>query len=199
MAEDRGEHRSFEYIQQCCEHQRRHAQQHHKLLARVAGVFLLPPADVLPRHHGAAGGHGGENVDHQIADRIHQRYRRNSGLAHGGHHQRIRKPHRDRQQLLQQQRPDQSDELSVCKFNFLFRRQLRRLRSHVARYSLLLPFIRLSIIKPNRHFVKSCSARNGNSCVPHCPISISRVQRAFAGLVEGNRIASRPSSARQSR
>ena len=64
----------------------------------------LAPAEVLTGHDRAAGRHGGENVDHQRADAVHERHRRDRRIAHGRDHQRVRKTHRDAEQLLGQHR-----------------------------------------------------------------------------------------------
>ena len=104
-----------EQIQQRHEEHRHRGQQRNELLACMAGVLFLPLPDVLSRDSRAAGRHGRENIDHQVADRIDQRYGADRSVTDSRHHQRVGKAHRDGQKLLEQQRPHQGNKLTVCK------------------------------------------------------------------------------------
>ena len=85
------------------------------MLAGVSGPAHLPPSDILSGYRRASGGHSGKNIDHERADRVHQRDRRNRLFSHGGHHQRICQPYANGQKLFQQQRNQEGCKLAVAK------------------------------------------------------------------------------------
>ena len=138
MAEHHGQYLRAEQVQQRHEEDRHRAEQRDELLARVAGILLLPLSDILARDGCAAGRHRRENVDHQIADRIDQRHRADRRVADGRDHQRVSKSHRDGQKLLEQQRPHQRDELVVRKHHILVSAHRRCQLAHA--FTLLVSF-----------------------------------------------------------
>ena len=89
--DDRGEHRH-------------HVEQ---LLGSGLGVVGLLAAQVLGHHHRAAGTEGGENLEHQGIDVIHQRDAGHRRLTGCGDHHRIRHTHGHQKKLLNYQRDDQ--------------------------------------------------------------------------------------------
>ena len=138
MAEHHGQYLRAEQVQQRHEEDRHRAEQRDELLARVAGILLLPLSDILARDGCAAGRHRRENVDHQIADRVDERHRADRRVADGRDHQRVSKSHRDGQKLLEQQRPHQRDELVVRKHHILVSAHRRCQLAHA--FTLLVSF-----------------------------------------------------------
>ena len=72
-----------------------------------AGVLLLPPAQVLGDHHRPAGGQGGEDLDDQQVEVVHQGHPGHGSLPAGGDHDGVRHAHGHQQQLLNDQGDDQ--------------------------------------------------------------------------------------------
>ena len=85
--------------------------QQDQLAGAGVGPFLLPGAEVLAHHHRAAGGQRRKQHDDQIVEHIHQTYARDGRLAAAGDHHGIGHTHRHLQQLLNEQRPGQPEQV----------------------------------------------------------------------------------------
>ena len=63
-----------------------------KLLGGKLCVAGLPAAQVLGHHHGAAGGKGGEDLNDECVDIIHQRHPGNRRFSYIRYHNAVRHP-----------------------------------------------------------------------------------------------------------
>ena len=96
----------------------RHAQQRaegDQLPGAAGGVLRFAGAQELAGDHGAAGGQRRKDVDDEVVDHIHQRDARDGGFAHAGDHDGVRHAHQRGQGLLNDQRPEQPQQVPVGK------------------------------------------------------------------------------------
>ena len=83
----------------------------------MAGLLRLPPAQILARDDGAAGGQRRESIDQQDVHRIHQADGGDGRLTHLGDHDGVQKAHGDGQELFNDQRHDEPPKVLLGKFN----------------------------------------------------------------------------------
>ena len=74
------------------------------------GFFTIAPAKVLAADDRAASCQGGQDLDDQNIQAVHQAHAGHSGFAHAGYHKGIRHAHGYRQKLLRQQRQNQPNQ-----------------------------------------------------------------------------------------
>ena len=74
LAEEQAQQPAVEEQHQAHDHQGGGGDDVHELVGRPVGPIQLLGADGLGAHHGAAGGQGGEHVDDEHVDEIHQRH-----------------------------------------------------------------------------------------------------------------------------
>ena len=100
LGEEGHQNGALEEVEQERDHEGSGAQQENQVFPRAPGLPPLLPPDVLSRHRRASGGYGGEDVDHEVADGVHQGDGGDGRVPHHGHHQGVRQPHADGEELF---------------------------------------------------------------------------------------------------
>ena len=100
--------------------ERRHADAEQRAerdqLARAAGGFLRAArAEELAGDDRAAGGERRKDVDDEVVDHINERNARDGGFADAGDHDGVRHADENGERLLDDERPEQADEVAVGK------------------------------------------------------------------------------------
>ena len=94
------------------------------LSGRLPRALFPPRAEELRRHHRAAGGEGGENIDDQRVDVVDERNAAHHRVAQRRDHHRVGHADGDGQRLLENQRQNQPFQRRAVKQRRLIRRRL---------------------------------------------------------------------------
>ena len=86
-----------------------------QLAAGLIGLFFLPVAYVLGYDDGSAGGHRGEQMQHERVDGVHERDGGQGGRADVGYHHGVDRPHQGHEDLLRDQRKQQFFQILIGK------------------------------------------------------------------------------------
>ena len=104
-----------EYVHHQYYDERQHECRNEELICRLVRIFSLLLPQILAHYYRSSRRYRSEDSYYQHHQRIDQRYCRDSGLTYACDHHRVQQPHRKKQELLHEQRPQQLQQISVRK------------------------------------------------------------------------------------